>query len=79
MASSGAADHWVTAGFDRELAETEMVRAAVVEFLRMEQSLRAAAAHLRAAEVIRAGADEAEVSEVAPALSELATRLALPG
>jgi len=82
MASSGVEDHRMTGELSRYLAETEMVRAAVVEFLRMEQSLRAAAAHLRAAEDIRAGADDAgaaDASEVAPELSELAIRLALPG
>jgi hypothetical protein len=85
MASSGAEDHLITGELNRDLAEVEMVRAAVMEFLKMEQSLQAAAEHLRAAEDIRrassdeAGASGSEASDVAPALSELATRLALPG
>jgi hypothetical protein len=83
MAGSGAEDHFMTLISDRQAAETEMVRAAVVEFLRMEQSLRAAAAHLAAAEDIRAGAEDGGAagagSKVGTELSELATRLALPG
>jgi hypothetical protein len=80
MTSSGAEDHLITGELNRDLAETEMVRAAVMEFLKMEQSLQAAAEHLRAAEDIRRGSgDEAGASEVAPELSVLATRLALPG
>jgi hypothetical protein len=84
MASSGAEDHLITGELNRDLAEVEMVRAAVMEFLKMEQSLQAAAEHLRAAEDIRrAWSDEAgaasEVVDVAPELSALATRLALPG
>jgi hypothetical protein len=85
MTSSGAEDHLITGELNRDLAETEMVRAAVMEFLKMEQSLQAAAEHLRAAEDIRrgsgdeAGATGSGASEVAPELSVLATRLALPG
>jgi hypothetical protein len=61
----------------RQRVGAEMVRAAVAEFLGMERSLRAAAAHLTAAEGMGALGDGA--AGIAPEIRAMAARVTLAG
>lgn len=77
MTDVGRSDEHGLAGTNRERVGAEMVRAAVVEFLGMERSLRQAAKHLSAAEGIGAVGDGA--AGIAPELRAMAARVTLAG